>query len=191
MTFQPMVDPTVQAVTDVVLKLILQMPGLRVKLDALLKQPAKAVTDITAVYHDVQAHLTPSEQRAVTQYLVQPFAQHKLILILTEAFEGVMADGKIDLSDSLYFMALVQKLVTLFTQHDGENTVTLSKNSVLYFLYFLTKSVLMLTLEDEQERMALLLLDQSFQLVQLTLQPILPEAWKCCACWARKKNITR
>ena len=187
----PSIDPIVQAATDVVLKLILQVPELRVKLDALLKEPSKAVTDVTAVYRELHDRFTPADKAALAQYLLQPFAQHKLILMFVEAFDGIMADGKIDLSDSLYFMALIQKLVSVFNTPDAENTVTLSKNSVLYFLYFLTKSVLLLTLEGEQERMALLLLDQSFQLIQLTVSPMLPQTWKCGACWLRNKNMTR
>ena len=187
----PPTDPIVQAVTDVVLKLILQTPELRIKLDELLEAPTKALQDVTAVYLELQHHLTPADKAALAQYLVQPFAQHKLIVMFGDAFEGIMADGKIDLSDSLHFMALVHKLVTHFSTFDADNTVTLSTNSVLYFLYFLTKSVLLLTLEGEHERMALLLLDQSFQLIQLTVTPVLPATWKCCGCWPYHKNITR
>jgi hypothetical protein len=189
----PPTDPIVQAVTDVVLKLILQTPELRVKLNELLKEPSRAFKDINAVYVELQHQLTPADKTALAQYLVQPFAQHKLIVMFVDAFEGIMADGKIDLSDSLHFMALVHKLVTLFNTFDANNTVTLSTNSVLYFLYFLTKSVLLLTLEGEHERMALLLLDQSFQLIQLTVTPVLPKTWKwkCCGRWPYHKNITR
>lgn len=187
----PPTDPIVQAVTDVVLKLILQLPELRIKLDELLKEPTKALKDISAVYLELHHQLTPADKAALAQYVAQPFAQHKLIVMFVDAFGGIMADGKIDLSDSLHFMALVHKLVMYFTTFDADNTVTLSTNSVLYFLYFLTKSVLLLTLEGEQERMALLLLDQSFQLLQLTVTPILPKTWKCCVWWPRKKNITR
>lgn len=95
-----------------------------------------------------------------------------------------MRDGKIDLSDSIYFMQLVENLVTLFGEmgKDTNNTVTLTSNTVMYFLYFATKALLVLTLEKQDEQTALTLLDQSFQLVKLAVLPLKPIQckWKWC-----------
>ena len=61
--------------------------------------------------------------------------------------------------------------------------VTVSGEIIMEFLYFLLKCVLVLTLDDPEEAIALRLLDTSFKLLSITVSPLMKmkcSLFSCC-----------
>jgi hypothetical protein len=97
-----------------------------------------------------------------------------------------MADGKIDMSDAPHFLTLIHDCITLFSA-DAANTnyVALNSNTVITFLHFVLKCILILTLDEPEETAALVMLDGSFRLVKLTVLPLIASGkWCPCACFS-------
>ena len=85
-----------------------------------------------------------------------------------------MLDGKIDMNDSNHFLQLMYDIIILFNQENSlkQFNFTLSSDVIIFFLYFLIKCTLTLTLDNEEETNALLLLDGSFKLISIAVIPI-------------------
>jgi hypothetical protein len=94
--------------------------------------------------------------------------------IFLEAFTKIMEDGKIDMNDSIHFMTFIHEVIHLFNNYTtGQNfKISLSSESVLQFLHFIIKSILLLTLDGEQERIAITMLDACMKLIQISVLPI-------------------
>jgi hypothetical protein len=92
-----------------------------------------------------------------------------------------MADGKIDMNDAPHFMTLIHECITLFSSDAvNANAVALNSNTVITFLHFVLKCILILTLDGAEETAALVMLDCSFKLVKLTVMPLLVGKKWCC-----------
>jgi hypothetical protein len=73
-----------------------------------------------------------------------------------------MADGKVDMSDAPHFMTLIHDCITLFaTEATNSNAVALNSATVITFLHFVLKCILILTLNGSEEDAALMMLDCS------------------------------
>jgi hypothetical protein len=92
-----------------------------------------------------------------------------------------MADGKIDLNDTNHFLTLIYNIVNLFNNYTEsiDLQITLSTDTIFFFLYFVIKCTLVLTLDGEEETTALGLLDTTFKLVRIS---IIPLSGKNCSC---------
>jgi hypothetical protein len=86
------------------------------------------------------------------------------------------------MSDAPHFLALIHDCITLFsTDANNSNSVALNSNTVITFLHFVLKCILILTLDDPEEAAALVMLDGSFKLVKLTVLPLIAnKKWCCC-----------
>jgi hypothetical protein len=63
--------------------------------------------------------------------------------------------------------------------------VALNSNTVITFLHFVLKCILILTLDEPEETTALVMLDGSFKLVKLTVLPLIAGGkWCACACFS-------
>lgn len=161
--------------TDLVLKLILHTPALQTKLGDVTQDVNQAYEIVRGVFDELTAKLTPSDIQKVTQYMSEQGHQQTLMQVLKEGFNNILADGKIDVSDSVYFMTMIQHVVQEFQT----TRAPLSLSTVLCFLYFALKAVLLLTLTGKDEQVAVALLEQSFNLLSLTAQTT-----SCrCKCW--------
>jgi hypothetical protein len=77
------------------------------------------------------------------------------------------------MNDANHFLTLIYNIITLFNESTQEtNDITITGDAVMFFLYFIIKSILLLTLDGEEEKTAVGLLESSFKLVSISLMPI-------------------
>jgi hypothetical protein len=177
-------SPLIGMVQDVVLGMILNVPALRTKLQIILDNPSLIYAEISKVHDELKAKLTPNELIQLNSYACQDSSRRTIGSVMQTAFANIMADGKIDMNDAPHFLTLIHDCVTLFaTEATNSNAVALNSNTVITFLHFVLKCILILTLDGPEEDAALVMLDGSFMLVKLTVMPLLISK-KWCACFS-------
>jgi hypothetical protein len=173
--------PLVGMVQDVIFSMILNVPALRTKLQVILDNPSLIGDEISKVYAELQSKLTPQELQQLNAYAGQDSSRRTLGSVMQTAFANIMADGKIDMSDAPHFLTLIHDCITLFSENAAAASVTLNSNTVITFLHFVLKCILILTLDEPEETAALVMLDGSFRLVKLTVLPLISgKKWCCC-----------
>ena len=179
-------NPLVNMVQDVIFNMILNVPALRTKLKIILDNPSLIGDEIRKVHDELQSKLTPQELQQLNSYACQDTSRRTIGSVMQTAFANIMADGKIDMSDAPHFLALIHDCITLFsTDSANGNSVTLNSNTVITFLHFVLKCILILTLDGAEEDAALVMLDGSFKLVKLTVLPLIAGGkWCACACFS-------
>lgn len=176
--------PLIGMVQDVVFAMILNVPALRTKLQVILDNPSLISAEISKVHDELRAKLTPQELEQLNSYAGQDSSRRTIGSVMQTAFSNIMADGKIDMSDAPHFLALIHDCITLFSADAANNNaVALNSNTVVTFLHFVLKCILILTLDGPEEDAALVMLDGSFKLVKLTVLPLIASK-KWCACFA-------
>ena len=174
-------SPLIGMVQDVVLGMILHVPALRTKLQSILDNPSLMTAEISKVHDELQAKLTPNELRQLNSYACQDSSRRTIGSVMQTAFANIMADGKIDMNDAPHFLTLIHDCITLFaTEATNSNSVALNSTTVITFLHFVLKCILILTLDGPEEDAALVMLDGSFMLVKLTVLPLIAGKKWCC-----------
>ena len=176
------INPLIGMVQDVIFAMILNVPALRTKLQVILDNPSLIGDEISKVHDELQTKLTPQELEQLNSYAGQDSSRRTIGTVMQTAFANIMADGKIDMSDAPHFLTLIHDCITLFSADSANgNSVTLNSNTVVTFLHFVLKCILILTLDGPEEDAALVMLDGSFKLVKLTVLPLLAGGkWCCC-----------
>ena len=177
------VNPLIGMVQDVIFAMILNVPALRTKLQVILDNPSLIGAEISKVHDELKAKLTPQELEQLNSYAAQDSSRRTIGSVMQTAFSNIMADGKIDMSDAPHFLTLIHDCITLFSADATSNSVALNSNTVITFLHFVLKCILILTLDEPEETAALVMLDGSFKLVKLTVMPLIASK-KWCACFA-------
>jgi hypothetical protein len=164
----------VTLVCDLILKLVFEVPSMHDKLSTLATQSASLYQQVQTLFDDVSAKLSPEDTENLTNYFASHHAQTQLFTLFRDAIQNVLADGKVDMNDAVHFITLVNRLVTLVNECDknASQAIAISSDGVLLFLYFVLKAVLIFALDASEEKVALQLLQQAFQLVQLSVRPI-------------------
>jgi len=176
-------QPLIGMVQDVIFAMILNVPALRTKLQVILDNPSLIGAEISKVYAELQAKLTPQELEQLNSYAGQDSSRRTIGSVMQTAFANIMADGKIDMSDAPHFLTLIHDCITLFSENAAAGSaVALNSNTVITFLHFVLKCILILTLDGPEEDAALVMLDGSFKLVKLTVLPLIAAGGKWCAC---------
>ena len=138
---------------------------------------------ISKVYDELKTKLTPQELEQLNSYAGQDSSRRTIGSVMQTAFANIMADGKIDMNDAPHFLALIYDCITLFSENAAAGTaVALNSTTVITFLHFVLKCILILTLDGPEETAALVMLDGSFKLVKLTVLPLIAAGGKWCAC---------
>jgi len=185
------IDPMFSLVKDITFNLILNIPGLRNKLDNILNDPNLAILEISKIFDEIQTKIQPEEMNKLRLYFSSDHTRNSLSGILQTAFVNIMADGKIDMNDAPHFMTLIFDIITLFNEHtsDSNNQIEIRGEAVMFFLYFIIKCILILTLDGEEETTAVNLLDTSFKLISVAVLPIMKLKCSCnpFSCF-KKKN---
>lgn len=177
------VSPLIGMVQDVIFAMILNVPALRTKLQAILDNPSLIGAEISKVYDELKTKLDPQELEQLNLYACQESSHRTIGSVMQTAFSNIMSDGKIDMSDAPHFLTLIHDCITLFSADATSNTVALNSNTVVTFLHFVLKCILILTLDGAEEDAAIVMLDGSFKLVKLTVVPLIASK-KLCACFA-------
>ena len=179
-------QPLIGMVQDVIFAMILNVPALRTKLQVILDNPSLIGAEISKVYAELQTKLTPQELEQLNSYAGQDSSRRTIGSVMQTAFANIMADGKIDMSDAPHFLALIHDCITLFSENAAAGSaVALNSNTVITFLHFVLKCILILTLDGPEEADALVMLDGSFKLVKLTVLPLIAGGkWCTCACFS-------
>jgi len=174
-------SPLVGMVQDVVLGMILNVPAMRTKLQCILDNPSLMTAEIKKAHDELQTKLTPTELRQLNAYACQDSSRRTIGTVMQTAFANIMADGKIDMNDAPHFLTLIHDCITLFSENAAAGAaVALNSNTVITFLHFVLKCILILTLDGAEEDAALVMLDGSFKLVKLTVLPLLVGKKWCC-----------
>jgi pyruvate/2-oxoglutarate dehydrogenase complex dihydrolipoamide acyltransferase (E2) component len=174
-------SPLVGMVHDVVLGMILNVPAMRTKLQCILDNPSLMTAEIKKAHDELQTKLTPTELRQLNAYACQDSSRRTIGTVMQTAFANIMADGKIDMNDAPHFLTLIHDCITLFSENAAAGAaVALNSNTVITFLHFVLKCILILTLDGAEEDSALVMLDGSFKLVKLTVLPLLVGKKWCC-----------
>ena len=174
-------SPLVGMVQDVVLGMILNVPAMRTKLQCILDNPSLITVEIKKAHDELQTKLSPSELRQLNAYACQDSSRRTIGTVMQTAFANIMADGKIDMNDAPHFLTLIHECITLFSENAAAgSTVALNSNTVITFLHFVLKCILILTLDGAEEDAALVMLDGSFKLVKLTVLPLISGKKWCC-----------
>lgn len=184
-------SPMLPVIKDIALNLIIQVPGLRNKLQALLDNPDMALREISTVYEEFKDKFSKEDKANLEKFIVGETTRTMLISILQTGFSDIMADGKVDMQDAVHFAKLVHNIVRLFNDETEMQkfNFTVSGDSVMTFLHFLIKSVLVLTLDGEEEAMAVKMIDTNFMLLGITVAPLAKMAkCKCCFCCCCNKK---
>jgi hypothetical protein len=161
-------------IKNIILNLILTIKPLRVKMGSILNQPDVVYVQVLKVYEESKTKFTPTDIENIKTIVSLTNSVTELNGIFLDAFTKIMEDGKIDMNDSIHFMTFMHEVVRLFNDYTTNQNfkISLSSESVLHFLHFIIKSILILTLDDEQERVAILMLDASMKLIQIAVLPI-------------------
>ena len=161
-------------IKNIILNLIVTIKPLRVKLGAILNQPDLIYVEVLKVYEENKTKFTPADIDNIKTIVSLTNSVTELNGIFLDAFTKIMEDGKIDMNDSIHFMTFMHEVVRLFNDYTTNQSfkIALSSESVLHFLHFIIKSILILTLDEEPERVAILMLDASMKLIQITVLPI-------------------
>ena len=177
-------NPLIGMVQDVIFAMILNVPALRTKLQVILDKPSLIGAEIGKVYDELKAKLTPQELEQLNSYACQDSSRRTISSVMQTAFSNIMADGKIDMSDAPHFLALIHDCITLFSENAAAGAaVALNSNTVITFLHFVLKCILILTLDGTEEEAAIVMLDSSFKLVKLTVLPLIASK-KWCTCFS-------
>jgi hypothetical protein len=178
-------DPMVNTIKDMILNLILNSPHLRNKLDNILSIPDKIVYDINKVLFELRQKISKEEYQKLQHYITGGNVKNNIIYILISSFNNIMSDGKIDINDAPHFIKLITDIVKYFNEisQNNESGNNINSDTLLYFLHFLIKCVLILTLNDQDEINALLMLDNCFNLLSMTVLPITKMK---CGCFKRR-----
>ena len=178
-------DPLIGMVQDVIFAMILNVPALRTKLQVILDNPLLIGAEISKVYDELQNKLTVQELEQLNSYACQDSSRRTIVSVMKTAFANIMADGKIDMSDAPHFLTLIHDCITLFSDDAASaNSVALNSHTVITFLHFVLKCILILTLDEPEETAALVMLDGSFKLVKLTVLPLFASKKWCCSCFS-------
>jgi hypothetical protein len=161
-------------IKNIILNLILAIKPLRVKMGSILNQPDVIYVEVLKVYEESKTKFTLTDIENIKTIISVTSSVTELNGIFLDAFTKIMEDGKIDMNDSIHFMTFMHEVVRLFNDYTTNQNlkISLSSESVLHFLHFIIKSILILTLDDEQERVAILMLDASIKLIQIAVLPI-------------------
>lgn len=174
-------SPLIGMVQDVVIGMILHVPALRTKLQSILDNPSLIAAEISKVHDELQTKLTPNELIQLNSYACQDSSRRTIGSVMQTAFANIMADGKIDINDAPHFLTLIHDCITLFaTEATNSNSVALNSTTVITFLHFVLKCILILTLDGPEEDAALVMLNGSFMLVKLTVLPLIAGKKWCC-----------
>jgi len=178
-------DPIVVVIKDIIFNLILNIPGLRTKLSALLDTPNLVLDEINKIFNELKQKISNQDIDNLRKYIGTETSRSSLLFILQTAFQNILADGKIDMNDTADFLKLIHDVVSLFNESSKTQDiqVTVSGEIIMEFLYFLLKCVLVLTLDDPEEAIALRLLDTSFKLLSITVSPLMKmkcSLFSCC-----------
>ena len=159
---------------NIIMTLILSIKQLRVKLEPILNQPNVIYAEIFKVYEEVKADFTVSDIENIESVISITSCVNEVNGIFTTAFTSIMEDGKIDMNDAVHFMTFVHQIVNLFNEYTANQNfkVSLSSECILHFLYFIVKSILVLTLDGVEETNAVQMLDASIKLIKITVLPI-------------------
>lgn len=161
-------------VKNIIINLILSIKQLRVKLEPILNQPNVIYAEIFKVYEEIKAEFTASDIENIESVVSLTSCVNDMNGIFTTAFTNIMEDGKIDMNDAVHFMTFIHQIINLFNEYTANQNfkVSLSSECILHFLYFIVKSILVLTLDGVEEANAVQMLDASVKLIKITVLPI-------------------
>ena len=159
---------------NIIINLILSIKQLRIKLEPILNQPNVIYAEIFKVYEEIKAEFTVSDIENIESVVSITSCANEVNGIFTTAFTNIMADGKIDMNDAVHFMTFIHQIINLFNEYTANQNfkVSLSSECILHFLYFIVKSILVLTLDGVEEASAVQMLDASIKLIKITVLPI-------------------
>jgi hypothetical protein len=159
---------------NIIINLILSIKQLRVKLEPILNQPNVIYAEMFKVYEEVKADFTASDIENIESVISITSCVNEVNGIFTTAFTSIMEDGKIDMNDAVHFMTFIHQIVNLFNEYTANQNfkVSLSSECILHFLYFIVKSILVLTLDGIEETNAVQMLDACVKLIKITVLPI-------------------
>ena len=159
---------------NIIVNLILSTKQLRVKLEPILNQPNVIYAEIFKVYEDIKAEFTASDIDNIESVVSITSCVNEMNGIFTTAFTNIMEDGKIDMNDAVHFMTFIHQIINLFNEYTANQNfkVSLSSECILHFLYFIVKSILVLTMDGVEEANAVQMLDASIKLIKITVLPI-------------------
>jgi len=159
---------------NIIINLILSIKQLRVKLEPILNQPNVIYAEIFKVYEEIKAEFTASDIENIESVVSITSCVNEMNGIFTTAFTNIMEDGKIDMNDAVHFMTFIHQIINLFNEYTANQNfkVSLSSECILHFLYFIVKSILVLTLDGVEEANAVQMLDASIKLIKITVLPI-------------------
>lgn len=168
-------------VKDIIFNLILNNKSLRSKLNELLETPNKAIEDISKIFNEISDKLTAQDIDSLRKFVCIENTRSSIGSILINSFNDIMADGKIDINDTNHFLTLIYNIINLFNNYTEsiDLQITLSTDTIFFFLYFIIKCTLVLTLDGPDETTALGLLDTTFKLVKIVIMPL---SGKKCSC---------
>jgi hypothetical protein len=181
-------DALLNSIKDITFNLVLNIPGLRAKLNDMLNHPNMVINEIRKIYDEIQSKIPESEMSKIRNYVAVDASRTALTTILQKSFQEIMADGKIDISDATHFLNLIFNIITMFNESSHDSTVSISGEAVMFFLYFVIKCVLVLCLNGEEETVAVGLLDTGFKLVSISVMPLTKVNCSCnpFQCWNKK-----
>jgi len=159
---------------NIIINLILSIKQLRVKLEPILNTPNVIYAEIFKVYETVKADFTASDIEDIESIISITTCVNEMNGIFTTAFTSIMEDGKIDMNDAVHFMTFIHQIINLFNEYTANQNfkVSLSSDCILHFLYFVVKSILVLTLDGIEEDIAVQMLDASVKLIKISVLPI-------------------
>ena len=159
---------------NIIVNLILSTKQLRVKLEPILNQPNVIYAEIFKVYEEIKAEFTASDIENIESVVSITSCVNEMNGIFTTAFSNIMEDGKIDMNDAVHFMTFIHQIINLFNEYTANQNfkVSLSSECILHFLYFIVKSILVLTMDGVEEVNAVQMLDASVKLLKITVLPI-------------------
>lgn len=166
--------PLVTVIIDLVIKLFIHTPSMQRKLGSIASDSEQLHQSVEKLFLDVSAKLSTDDLNALTEYFTDQVAQNTLLGCFSKAFIAIFQDGVIDENDTVHLLALVHTVVSMFnsTKKRASKPLTISSEGIILFLYFVLKSILINTLEQDTEEAALQVLTHAFQLLQLSIKPI-------------------
>lgn len=173
---EPLNIPLVNLMKDVIFHMVINVESMRSNLNKILNTPSMITIEINKCFIELKDKITQNELDKLNNSLCNDTSKTNIISVLETAFNNILHDGKIDMNDAPYFLELVHNFVTIFTTN--KKNVSVSNETIVLFLHFVLKCIIILILNNDDEQQVLNLLDKSFELVKLTIP--FKSKWCCC-----------
>ncbi len=138
-------------------------------------------SQVVGLISDVRTRIGGQNWKTIEAYFSQSSVIQQIVRSCTTSMTLVLQDGKIDISDTPYFLDLVYQIFNEINSiHDSSKTVTIDADTLIILCGFMLKVILTYCINDKANlAISLSLVQSSLQLLSFKMTPM-KWSMKCC-----------